>query len=72
MHNDKIAIVLNTGEIAIYDLKKLAKTNLDSTIGVNMSCTVKENYPDTLNFNNSTNIEVKKVGSSNSSVISNT
>ncbi|CAD8143995.1 unnamed protein product [Paramecium octaurelia] len=65
VYQNKIAIILNTGEIALYDLNKLAKQNqnLNSTIGVNVSTMIKENYADTLNFNNTTtNIDIKKVG----------
>ncbi|TNV75044.1 hypothetical protein FGO68_gene1696 [Halteria grandinella] len=64
-YNNKIAIILNTGEIAIYDLNKLNKQCLNSTLGINASMAIKENYPDTLNFNQSTNIDIKKVGNNN-------
>ena len=50
-YNNKIAIILNTGEIAIYDLTKLSKQAINSTLGINASMAIKENYPDTLNFN---------------------
>lgn len=63
--NNILVLIDNSAEIMMYDLSKMAKVkNNCSTVGVNASILVKENYPDTINFNNSTNIEIKKVGES--------
>lgn len=55
--DNKIAIVLNTGELLIYDLNKVPNLKFDSLLGNNTSSLINENYPDntdTMNFNNNT------------------
>jgi len=55
--DNKIAIVLNTGELLIYDLNKVPNLKFDSTLGNNTQSLINENYPDntdTMNFNNNT------------------
>lgn len=59
---DRLAVVNDAGEILIYDTNKIKRLNHDSQLGDTQNMTIKENYPDTLNLNNSTNVDIKKVG----------